>query len=67
MKKLRVLVPMHEDLEPPEKASKSERAGAAWKTEFDVIGALRKLEHEVEPVGIGNDVDLLRRPKNRCS
>lgn len=61
MRKLRVLVLVHEDLVPPEKVqSESERATAPWRTEFDVIAQLRALGHHVRVLGVQNDLTPLR-------
>ena len=55
-RQLRVLVLVHESLIPPERASSREVKGAEWKTEYDVIHALRGLGHEPQPVGVGSDL-----------
>ena len=58
---MRVLVLMHEDLIPPEKrGSKEEWEAAPWKTEFDVTSHLRKMGHEVLPLGVGSDLGGIR-------
>lgn len=57
MKKLRILALMHADLVPPDgRVSPAERAGAAWKTEYDVCTALRALGHEVMKLGIRDEI-----------
>lgn len=62
MRKLRVLVLMHEALVPPDKlAGHSEEEIANWKTEFDVVSHLRKLGHDVQPLGLWDDLSKLRR------
>jgi D-alanine-D-alanine ligase len=61
-RKLRVLVVMHEDLVPPE--DRSARAGPAivpWRTEHDVLAALGELGHEARPLGLRDDLQVLRR------
>ena len=64
MKKLRVLVLMHEDLVPPVPSSggvaKATREGAPWKTEYDVMQGLLALEHDVRPVGVHDDLGVIR-------
>jgi len=57
VKRLRVLTLMHEDLIPPEGATRvpSEQY-VPWKTEFEVQVALRELGHEVQPLGVSNDL-----------
>ncbi len=60
MKRLRILVLMHEDLVPPDPLNGQEVAGAEWKTEYDVVSTLRKLGHNVKPLGIKSDLGVLR-------
>jgi D-alanine-D-alanine ligase len=60
MKPLRVLVLMHEDLVPPDEAESHVVAGAEWKTEYDVVSTLRKLGHEVRPLGVKSDLGVIR-------
>ncbi len=53
---------MHEDLLPPERAEDElELARAPWKTEFEVVQALRQLKHEVQPLGLKDDLGVLRK------
>ena len=42
-RKLRVLALVHEALVPPDNADKRKAARADWKTEYDVVHALRAL------------------------
>ena len=61
MKKLRVLVLMHPALVPPETLNGySEKEINAWKTEYDVLTTLRKLGHEVRPLGLQDELMPLR-------
>lgn len=61
MKKLRVLVLMHEDLVPPEKANGlSDKDVLPWKTERDVLAGLAELGHEVRALGVHDDLGVLR-------
>jgi D-alanine-D-alanine ligase len=60
MKKLRVLVLMHEDLVPPDDLNGQDPASAEWKTEYDVVSTLRKLGHEVRPLGVKSDLGVIR-------
>ena len=60
MKRLRILVLMHEDLVPPDPLNGQEVAGAEWKTEYDVVSTLRKLGHDVKPLGVKSDLGVLR-------
>jgi len=60
MKRLRVLVLMHEDLVPPETLEGySDKEIVEWKTEFDVLTTLRELGHEVRPLGIRSDLGVV--------
>jgi D-alanine-D-alanine ligase len=61
MKKLRVLVLMHEELLPPQDVAGHDVATADWKMEFDVIAGLRQLGHEIYPLGLGEDLRLVRK------
>lgn len=62
MKKLRVLVLMHEDLVPPDSLDGyDEKEIQQWKTEYDVVHALRKLRHDVRPLGVWDDLGKLRK------
>ena len=60
-RRLRVLALVAEGLEPPSDADSQKAAGAEWKTEHDVVSALRSLGHEVEVLGLGGDLGPLRR------
>jgi D-alanine-D-alanine ligase len=61
MKKLRVLVLMHEDLVPPEKLEGStDEEIAKWKTEFDVCATLREIGHDIRPLGVRDDLGRIR-------
>jgi len=61
MKQLRILVLMHEDLVPPDAPPTGQDvARAEWKTEYDVVSTLRKLGHDVKPLGVKSDLGVLR-------
>jgi D-alanine-D-alanine ligase len=60
MRRLRVLVLMHEDLVPPEPLNGQDPSQAEWKTEYDVVTTLRKLGHEVRPLGVKSDLGVIR-------
>lgn len=56
MRKLRVIVMVHEELIPPDTIEGvSDKEMAPWKTEYDVITALDELGHDVMPVGVADD------------
>lgn len=62
MKRLRVIVLVHEDLVPPESAAgMSEKEIQPVKTEFAVADTLRKLGHEVQVLGVSDDLMPIRR------
>lgn len=60
-KKLRVIVLMHESLVPPESIEGlSEKEIAPWKTEWDVVSTLREMGHEVHPIGLHDELGVIR-------
>jgi D-alanine-D-alanine ligase len=62
MRKKRVLVLMHADLVPPDDVSgQPDVTLCEWKTEFDVMSGLRELGHEVQALGLIDDLTPLRR------
>lgn len=61
MKRLRVLVLMHEDLVPPEQIAGCDSKTAEWRTEYDVVTALRKLGHDVQPLGVKSDLGVIHK------
>ncbi|MBW8058541.1 MAG: D-alanine--D-alanine ligase [candidate division NC10 bacterium] len=61
MKKLRVLALMHERLVPPDDPTGVDLATVDWKTEYDVVATLREMGHEVQAVGVGSDLAVIRR------
>ncbi|HET9960827.1 MAG TPA: ATP-grasp domain-containing protein [Nitrospiraceae bacterium] len=60
MKPLKVLVLMHKHLLPPQDTTDVDLQKAEWKTEFDVVTTLRKIGHEVEPLGVEQDLGIIR-------
>ncbi len=66
MKKLRVLVLVHETLVPPESIDHlTDQEGDVFGTEFDVINTLKELGHEVRPLGIGDSLTELEAADHR--
>lgn len=62
MRKLRVLALIHDDLVPPDSIEGlTDEEIADWRTEFDVTSALADLGHEVVKLGVGDDVNEIRR------
>jgi D-alanine-D-alanine ligase len=61
VKKRRVLLLVHEALVPPEDVKDlTDEAFEEIATEWDVLGGLRKLGHEVRVVGLGDELGPLR-------
>lgn len=60
MRRLRVLVLMHESLVPPDSIENPEAVGE-WKMEWDVCSALRNLGHEVTKLGVADELAPIRR------
>jgi D-alanine-D-alanine ligase len=61
MKRLRVLVLMDPDLIPPDSTEGySEQQINKWKTEYDVVTTLRTAGHEVRPLGVHDELKLIR-------
>jgi D-alanine-D-alanine ligase len=59
-KKLRVIVLCHEDLVPPDSIEGlTPKEVAPFKTEWDVISTLKKIGHEVSPVGVYNNLGVI--------
>lgn len=60
--KLRVLALVHEHLVPPETLPEGvDPVTAEWRTEWDVVSTLRALGHEVQPLGVHDDLGDIRR------
>jgi D-alanine-D-alanine ligase len=65
MKKLRVLVLMHDYQVPPGDATIEDAEQAPWKTEFDVLRTVRdELEHDVHVLGVKDDLAGIRQAKD---
>jgi D-alanine-D-alanine ligase len=60
--KLRVLALVHRHLVPPDPIEEgTDTVNAPWRTEYDVITALRSMGHEVQTLGVHDDLGELRR------
>jgi D-alanine-D-alanine ligase len=59
-RKLRVLALMDETLVPPEHVAGIDLRSAPWKTEFDVVSAIRDLGHAVHSLGVSTDLLPIR-------
>jgi D-alanine-D-alanine ligase len=61
MRPRRALVLMHEALVPPASIKGvPAKEVAEWKTEYDVVAGLTNLGHDVRPLGVSNDLGVLR-------
>ncbi|MBI4447123.1 MAG: D-alanine--D-alanine ligase [Acidobacteria bacterium] len=61
-KKLRVLVLAREGLIPPDTVeTHSEKQAQPWKTEADVISTLKDIGHDVQAIGIYDDLGTIRK------
>jgi D-alanine-D-alanine ligase len=61
MKKLRVLVLVHETLVPPESTDGyTEQQIDEWRTEYDVSTCLKAMGHDVRLLGLGDNLSDLR-------
>ena len=59
-KKLRIIVLVHEDLVPPDSLNGlSDKEKLEVKTEYDVISTLKKMGHDVYPVGLYNQLNVI--------
>ena len=60
--KLRVLALVHRHLIPPDVIPEgTDIVSAPWRTEFDVISTLRAMGHEVQTLGVHDDLGDIRR------
>jgi D-alanine-D-alanine ligase len=60
VKKQRVLTLVHKHLVPPADTAGIDVVTAPWKMEFDVIETLREVGHEVLPLGVHDDLGVIR-------
>jgi D-alanine-D-alanine ligase len=61
VKALRIVALVDEDLVPPAQAKPKEVLTAPWRTEYDVVQCLSRLGHEVHVLGVGGELNPLRR------
>ncbi len=61
MKKLRILVMMHEACVPPDNIEGiDDKDMALWKTEYDVLATLHNMGHEAHSLGVGDEIGTIR-------
>lgn len=66
MKSLRVLVLVHEGLVPPDSIEGlTDEEMGPWKAEYDVSVVLRELGHQVEVLGVGDELKPIREAIER--
>ena len=64
--KLRVLALVHRHLIPPDTIDEgTDIVAAPWRTEYDVISTLTALGHEVQALGVHDDLGDIRRARRR--
>jgi D-alanine-D-alanine ligase len=62
MKNLRVLTLVNSNLVPPDSMEgKSEQEIDLWKTEYDVVTTLKEMGHQVDVIGLDDDLTPLRQ------
>jgi D-alanine-D-alanine ligase len=61
MRKLRILALMPEQVVLPEDTTGHGVATADWKMEFDVVTTLSDLGHDVRPLGVGDELHVIRK------
>lgn len=61
MKRRRVLLLVHELLVPPEDPTRKEINESDWRTEWDVLVTLRDAGHDVRVLGVGDELQPIRR------
>jgi D-alanine-D-alanine ligase len=60
--RLRVLALVHRHLIPPDTVDEgTDITSEPWRTEYDVISTLRAMGHEVQPLGVHDDLSEIRR------
>lgn len=68
MKQLRVLALVNENLVPPESMEGcTDKEIDEWKTEYDVITTLREMGHQVEVLGLSDDLTPIRKSIKKTS
>ncbi|GIW97236.1 MAG: D-alanine--D-alanine ligase [Pirellulaceae bacterium] len=68
MRRLRVLALVNETLVPPESMEGfSDKEIDEWKTEFDVVSTLREMGHQVDVLGLYDDLTPVREAIASCA
>jgi D-alanine-D-alanine ligase len=62
LSRLRVLALVHRHLIPPDRIEEgADITAEPWRTEYDVISTLRATGHDVQPLGVHDDLGEIRR------
>ncbi len=61
MRKLRILALMHDYMVPPKDTSGFDLATVSWKTEFDVTSTLIEMGHDVQQLGVKDELTGIRQ------
>jgi len=62
--KIRILVLLSHELMPPETIPEGvEKEKQPWRTEFDVISTLKSMGHDVFPVGLRSDLEVIAKAR----
>src|SRR5947209_9365081 len=62
--KLRILVLLSQELMPPDLVPDGvEKEKQPWRTEYDVISTLKQMGHDVAPVGLRSDLEVIARAR----
>nr|MCS5690016.1 hypothetical protein [Acidimicrobiales bacterium] len=61
MRKLRVMALMHDYMVPPKDISGHDLATVSWKTEYDVLSTLADLGHDVQQLGVKDELTGIRQ------
>ena len=58
--RLRIIVLVHKDCVPPDSLDGiSEKESLLWKTEYDVVSTLKEMGHDVQPLGLYDDLGVI--------
>jgi D-alanine-D-alanine ligase len=62
--KLRIIVLLSQELMPPDSIPDGvEKEKQPWRTEYDVISTLKSMGHEVFPVGLRSDLEVIAKAR----
>ena len=62
--KLRIVVLLSQELMPPDSIPEGvEKEKQPWRTEYDVISTLKSIGHDVVPVGLQSDLEVIKKAR----